>query len=147
LPGHEELGRAILDVHGQPSGSPANYEATRGSPSVDSGPVVLAPAAAVMSLTGGMNTVITTQTYRGVRWVLTNDVLSGPFCMDCRLPLHRGFGDPKPAPLDTRVGRLGKLVCVNCSRRYDMEGGILGVTIRQAKQELEEIIATRRAAS
>lgn len=28
--GLEHLGRAILDKQGQPSGSPANYEATRG---------------------------------------------------------------------------------------------------------------------
>lgn len=30
VPGLEHLGRAIVDGQGQPSGSPANYEATRG---------------------------------------------------------------------------------------------------------------------
>lgn len=30
LPGLEHLGRAIVDEQGMPSGSPANYEATRG---------------------------------------------------------------------------------------------------------------------
>lgn len=29
--GLEYLGRAIVDANGQPSGSPANYEATRGA--------------------------------------------------------------------------------------------------------------------
>lgn len=29
LPGHEQLGRAIVDKRGFPSGSPANYEALR----------------------------------------------------------------------------------------------------------------------
>lgn len=30
VPGLEHLGRAIVDAQGQPSGSPANYEYTRG---------------------------------------------------------------------------------------------------------------------
>jgi len=35
VPGSEELGRAIRDSRGQLSGSPANYEATRGAASED----------------------------------------------------------------------------------------------------------------
>lgn len=31
LPGHEKLGRAIVDKNGFPSGSPANYETLRAS--------------------------------------------------------------------------------------------------------------------
>jgi hypothetical protein len=31
VPGLEHLGKAIVDDNGQPSGSPANYERTRGS--------------------------------------------------------------------------------------------------------------------
>jgi hypothetical protein len=35
IPGHEELGRVIRDKHGNLSGSPGNYEATRGASSED----------------------------------------------------------------------------------------------------------------
>lgn len=35
VPGLEALGRAIVDAHGQPSGSPANYEVLRGQTGVE----------------------------------------------------------------------------------------------------------------
>lgn len=145
LPGYEHLGRAILDRQGQPSGSSTNYEATRGSTTedLDSGPVVIAPAAASLSLTPGTPTITTTHTHRGVRWILSNDLLSGPLCLKCKLPLHRSFSDPNPAAATTRVSRLRKLVCLNCARRYDMEGGLRGIVIQEARRELELVIRGR----
>ena len=45
VPGLEHLGRAIVDAQGQPSGSPANYEVTRGATDQE----VLPPAADVVA--------------------------------------------------------------------------------------------------
>ena len=135
--GQEELGRAIVDAHGAPSGSPANYEATRGSASstlVNSGPIVLDPKPAVVTVTGSPVSVETAKPlgevtvaavdWRGSRLAYPKDwvEVTGPFCPadDTALSVVDKAKVTRSADEMDVIGGDDRLVCPRCSRQFTL---------------------------